>query len=99
MLETGSAETANEINRLKKERDAVIVAHSYQNDEVQDIADAVGDSFYLSKFCASSPHRVIVFCGVRFMAESAKILSPEKTVLLPEAARFFQAKGFSRSRP
>lgn len=78
---TGMAE---EIRRLKKERNALIVAHSYQNDEVQDIADEVGDSFYLSRICAESTAQVIVFCGVHFMAESAKILSPQKTVLLPE---------------
>ncbi len=69
---------------LKKQRNAVIVAHNYQNDEVQEIADIVGDSFALSRFCASSAYDVIVFCGVHFMAESAKLLSPEKTVLLPE---------------
>ena len=85
MFETHNPDIEKEIIKLKKERDAVIVAHNYQNDEVQDIADAVGDSFYLSKFCAASPHQVIVFCGVRFMAESAKILSPHKTVLLPES--------------
>jgi quinolinate synthase len=76
---------AEKIRELKKERGAVIVAHNYQNDEVQDIADAVGDSFFLSRFCAKSDAQVIVFCGVRFMAESAKILSPHKTVLLPES--------------
>lgn len=73
-----------EIQVLKQERNAVIVAHSYQIGEVQDVADMVGDSFALSKFCAEDPHPVIVFCGVKFMAESAKILSPQKTVLLPE---------------
>ena len=73
-----------DIQTLKQERDAVIVAHSYQIGEVQDVADMVGDSFALSKFCAADPHPVIVFCGVKFMAESAKILSPQKTVLLPE---------------
>jgi quinolinate synthase len=78
------SELKNEILRLKKERNALIVAHNYQNDDVQDIADRVGDSFYLSKLCATSPAKLIVFCGVKFMAESAKILSPEKTVLLPE---------------
>lgn len=78
-------ELIQEIRRLKAERGAVIVAHNYQVDEVQDIADHVGDSFYLSKICAESDAATIVFCGVRFMAESAKILSPEKTVLLPEA--------------
>jgi quinolinate synthase len=60
------------------------VAHSYQIDEVQEIADIVGDSFALSKYCASNDADVIVFCGVHFMAESAKILSPQKTVLLAE---------------
>lgn len=74
----------NEIKRLKKERNAVIVAHNYQIDEVQDLADVVGDSFKLSQYCASTNADVVVFCGVHFMAESAKILSPEKTVLLPE---------------
>lgn len=78
-------ELTQEIKRLKTERGAVIVAHNYQIDEVQDIADYVGDSFYLSKICAQSDAKTIVFCGVRFMAESAKILSPRKTVLLPEA--------------
>lgn len=78
-------ELTQEIKRLKAERNAVIVAHNYQVDEVQDIADYIGDSFYLSKICAQSAAETIVFCGVRFMAESAKILSPEKTVLLPEA--------------
>lgn len=72
------------IDRMKKEQNAVIVAHSYQVDEVQEIADVVGDSFALSQFCASNSASTIVFCGVHFMAESAKILAPEKTVLLPE---------------
>lgn len=73
----------DEIMRLKKERDAIILAHNYQVPEVQEIADIVGDSFALSKLAANTDHKVIVFCGVHFMAESAKILSPEKTVLLP----------------
>ena len=77
-------ELADNIEVLKKQRNAVIVAHSYQNDDVQEIADIVGDSFALSRFCASSSYDVIVFCGVHFMAESAKLLSPDKTVLLPE---------------
>lgn len=85
MEEQHMPELAGEIQRLKALRNAVIVAHNYQHDEVQDIADAVGDSFFLSKFCAKSNAETIVFCGVRFMAESAKILSPQKTVLLPEA--------------
>jgi quinolinate synthase len=77
-------EIVEQILRLKKERNAVIVAHNYQVDDVQEIADLVGDSLALSKYCASSDAEVIVFCGVHFMAESAKILSPYKTVLLPE---------------
>ena len=72
------------INQFKKCKNAVIVAHNYQIDDIQEIADIVGDSFALSKFCASSEYETIVFCGVHFMAESAKILSPNKTVLLPE---------------
>ncbi|QNU66971.1 quinolinate synthase NadA [Ruminiclostridium herbifermentans] len=72
------------INKMKKEQNAVIVAHNYQVDEVQEVADVVGDSLALSQFCAKNSADTIVFCGVHFMAESAKILSPEKTVLLPE---------------
>jgi len=78
------SELVNKILELKKKRNAIIVAHNYQIDDVQEIADVVGDSFALSKYCASTDADVIVFCGVHFMAESAKILSPEKTVLLPE---------------
>lgn len=78
------AELVKRINELRVQRKAVIVAHNYQVDDVQEIADMVGDSLALSKYCASSNAEVIVFCGVHFMAESAKILSPEKTVLLPE---------------
>lgn len=74
----------SKINRLKEDRNAVIVAHSYQNDDIQEIADIVGDSYALSKYCSQTDKDVIVFCGVHFMAESAKILSPDKTVLLPE---------------
>ncbi|HOJ10287.1 MAG TPA: quinolinate synthase NadA [Clostridiales bacterium] len=77
-------ELKNKIMKLKKEKKAVLVAHTYQRDEVQEIADMVGDSFALSKYCASSNAEVVVFCGVHFMAESAKILSPQKTILLPE---------------
>lgn len=78
-------ELAQEINRLKQERNAVILAHNYQLDEVQAVADYIGDSFYLSKIAASVACDAIVFCGVFFMAETAKMLSPEKKVLLPEA--------------
>lgn len=73
------------IQRLKKQRNAVILAHNYQLDEVQQMADYVGDSFYLSKMAANTDQDMIVFCGVRFMAETAKILSPQKVVLLPES--------------
>ncbi|MBN2883532.1 MAG: quinolinate synthase NadA [Clostridia bacterium] len=72
------------IEKLKKEKNAVIVAHSYQPMEIQEIADVVGDSLELSKYCAADSAQTIVFCGVLFMAESAKILSPGKKVLLPE---------------
>lgn len=76
-------ELNKEILRLKKEKNALILAHYYQRAEVQDIADYVGDSYYLSKIAKNNPEQTIVFCGVKFMAESAKILSPEKTILLP----------------
>jgi len=79
-----SKELIEQIAELKKQKNAVIVAHNYQIDEVQEIADIVGDSFALSRYCASSNYDVIVFCGVHFMAESAKLLSPEKIILLPE---------------
>ncbi|HLW82659.1 MAG TPA: quinolinate synthase NadA [Candidatus Acidoferrales bacterium] len=72
------------IARLKEERNAVILAHNYQRDEVQEIVDFVGDSLGLSQQAASTPADVIVFCGVHFMAETAAILCPDKTVLLPD---------------
>ncbi len=75
---------ANRIKQLKKERNAIILAHNYQRGDVQDIADFVGDSFGLSKSAVSSGADVIVFCGVDFMAESAAVLNPDKTVLMPE---------------
>jgi quinolinate synthase len=74
----------DEIAKLKQERNAIIIAHNYQRDEVQDIADFTGDSLELSRKASTMECDVIVFCGVDFMAESACILSPEKTVLLPE---------------
>jgi len=74
------------IAALKRERDAVILVHNYQLPEVQAVADYLGDSLDLSRTAASSPHRVIVFCGVRFMAETANLLAPDKVVLLPEPA-------------
>ena len=73
-----------EIQRLKKEKNAIILAHYYVNDELQALADYVGDSFYLAKVAKGTDADVLVFCGVSFMGESAKMLNPEKTVLMPD---------------
>lgn len=74
----------DKITNLKKEKNAVILAHYYVPDEVQEIADYVGDSFYLAKVAKESDAEIIVFCGVSFMGESAKILNPNKKVLMPD---------------
>lgn len=74
------------INALKKEKNAVILAHYYVNPEIQEIADYIGDSFYLSKIAVGLKEQVIVFCGVSFMGESAKVLNPGKIVLMPDAS-------------
>ncbi len=77
-------ELISEINRLRKERNAVILAHFYQIGDIQDVADFVGDSLALAQWAAKTDADVLVVCGVNFMGETAKILSPEKTVLIPD---------------
>ena len=77
-------EIKNEIQKLKKEKDAVILAHYYVDGEVQEIADYVGDSYYLAEIATKVPESTIVFCGVSFMGESAKILNPKKRVIMAD---------------
>ncbi|WP_082986341.1 quinolinate synthase NadA [Mycobacterium gordonae] len=80
----GDAQWAAEIRRLARLRGATVLAHNYQLPAIQDVADHVGDSLALSRIAAEAPEDTIVFCGVHFMAETAKILSPDKTVLIPD---------------
>ena len=80
----GDEEWAAEVRRLADLRGATLLAHNYQLPAIQDVADHVGDSLALSRIAAAAPEETIVFCGVHFMAETAKILSPDKTVLIPD---------------
>lgn len=85
MSQSSDISLTERIKQLRDQRQAVILAHNYQRDDVQDIADFVGDSLELSQQAARTDARVIVFCGVHFMAETASIICPDKTVLLPDA--------------
>ena len=76
--------TIEEIQKLKKEKNAVILAHYYVDGEVQAIADYVGDSYYLSKLATTLSEDTIIFCGVNFMGESAKLLNPKKKVIMAD---------------
>jgi quinolinate synthase len=73
------------IEQLKKEKDVAILAHYYTDSRIQDLADCVGDSYYLSKTATEIPQKTILFCGVTFMGESAKLLSPDKTIIMPDS--------------
>ena len=83
-MATDFSEQQAELRRVAAEHDAVLLAHNYQRPEMQDAADYVGDSLELSRKAAATPHSVILFCGVHFMAETAHILAPHKTVLMPD---------------
>lgn len=85
-MENSNVSLTEEIKRLKKERDAAIMAHYYTNGEIQDLADVVGDSLALAQVARTLPNKVIVLCGVHFMGETTKILCPDKTVLVPDMA-------------
>ena len=84
IMKDAPSDLVGAINQLRRDRNAIVLAHYYQEPEIQDIADFIGDSLELSRKAANTDADVIVFCGVHFMAETAKILSPEKIVLLPD---------------
>ena len=83
-IQMNKSELISEINRLKKEKNAVIMAHYYQMGDIQDIADVIGDSLALAQQAAKTDADIFVLCGVHFMGETAKIISPEKVVLVPD---------------